>query len=85
SKGDVWVANFTGSVTALYPTDGTMSSYYVGGTPLGIAIDSKGNVWVTDTGGGFLFNSPSSNGSVIELIGAAKGPQYFPYTGPQWP
>ncbi|MCL4557148.1 MAG: NHL repeat-containing protein [Deltaproteobacteria bacterium] len=87
ASDNLWIINDTdnNNVTEI-SSDGTLLTIYSAGSrPAGLAIDSKGNVWVTDTGGGFLFNSPSSNGSVIELIGAAKGPQYWPYTGPQWP
>ena len=73
------------TVTELNPTGtviGTINSYaYTPGPPQflgGIAIDGSGNIWVTPP-------LISSSNFVIELVGVAKGPQYFPYTGPQWP
>ncbi len=86
ANGNVWVANSgDATVTELNPTGtviGTINSYaYTPGTPQflgGIAIDGSGNIWVTPP-------IISSSNFVIELVGVAKGPQYFPYTGPQWP
>ena len=77
SSGNVWVANAnSNNVTELNSSGKTVGRYYaVWGNPEGIAIDSSGNVWVA--------NSGSRN--VTELIKAAKGPQYFPYSGPRWP
>ncbi|MCL4479050.1 MAG: hypothetical protein M1381_08150 [Deltaproteobacteria bacterium] len=40
-----------------------------------MTIDASGNVWVAN------WNS----NSVTKIVGLATGPQYFPYTGPQWP
>ena len=42
---------------------------------MSIVIDTSGNVWVAN------WNS----NSVTKIVGLATGPQYFPYTGPQWP
>ena len=43
--------------------------------PQGIAIDKSGDLWITNNGGN----------TVTELAGITTGPQYFPYTGPQFP
>ncbi len=40
-----------------------------------MTIDASGNVWAT--------NYPFS--TISKIVGLATGPQYFPYTGPQWP
>ena len=44
-----------------------------------VAIDASGNVWAT------MSNGPSGQGAVMKISGAAKGPQFFPYSGPQFP
>lgn len=83
---NVWVANSgDATVTELTSTGsviGTINTYaYVPGTAQflgGMAIDALGNVWVTPP-------LISSSNFIIELMGVAKGPQYFPYQGPQWP
>ncbi len=51
------------------------NTYDSGSNPGSIAIDSSGNVRVANNG----------NNNVTELMGVAKDPEYFPYTGPQWP
>ncbi len=76
ASGNVWVANSGSSnVTELSPVGDTIGTYAVGTAPIGIAIDASGNVWVANSG----------SDSVTESIGITKGPQYFPYTGPQFP
>ena len=76
ASGNVWVTTYWSNTIRELNSDGTIiGTYAVGANPLGIAIDSTGNVWVADYG----------DNTVTELIGAATGPQYFPYTGPQWP
>ena len=76
SAGDVWVANYgSNNVTELSPTGVTIGTFAVGTNPIGIAIDSSGDVWVAN------FNS----NKVTEIISITAGPQYFPYTGPQFP
>jgi hypothetical protein len=75
-SGNVWVTNdLSNSVTELNSSGKTVGTYAVGPNPGAIAIDSSGNVWVANNGGD----------SVTELIKAAKGPEYFPYSGPRWP
>jgi streptogramin lyase len=77
ASGNVWVTNCGSSsyVTEINSSGVVIGTYSVGKNPTGIAIDTLGNVWVANTG----------SGSVTELVGAAKGPQYFPYSGPVWP
>ncbi len=80
SSGNVWVTNAgSNNVTELNSSGTTIGTYTAGfNTPIGIAIDSSGNVWVANSGN-------SGSGNVIEIMGIATGPQYFPYAGPQWP
>ncbi|MCL4558961.1 MAG: hypothetical protein M1491_10150 [Deltaproteobacteria bacterium] len=54
-------------------------TFVINGCLQGIAIDPSGNVWVTD----FDFNTDAD--TVTGLMGVAKGPQYWTYTGPVWP
>ncbi len=76
ASGNVWVTTYWSNTVRELNSAGTIiGTYAVGANPIGIAIDSTGNVWVADYG----------DNTVTELIGAATGPQYFPYTGPQWP
>ena len=63
------------TVTELNASGTIIGTYNVGFGPWGVAIDTSGNAWITD---------PSSN-LLFELVGVAKGPQYWPYTGPQFP
>ncbi len=73
---NVWVANWgDGTLTEINSSGITVGTYTVGSSPEGIAIDSSGNVWVTDYG----------DNAVDELTGITKGPQYFPYAGPEFP
>jgi sugar lactone lactonase YvrE len=76
SDGNVWVTNYYtngGAVTEIGPDGTELKSYSVDTIPIGIAIDAAGNVWTTYGDG------------VTKLIDVAKGPQYFPYKGPQFP
>ncbi|MEM3489237.1 MAG: fibronectin type III domain-containing protein [Nitrososphaerota archaeon] len=76
ASGNVWVTNnHDNTVTELSSTGTTIGTYAVGASPVDIAIDSSGNLWIADQG--------STN--VTEIVGVAKGPQHFPYTGPQFP
>ena len=76
ASGNVWVTNNgSNNVTELSPTGTTLGTYAVGSGPVGIAIDASGNVWVANGG----------SNNVTELMGITTGPQYFPYTGPQFP
>ncbi len=88
ASGNVWVAwiyETEPEVTELSPSTGQVISQY-GATSYstyqeydGIAIDASGNVWVTIQRQSFW------SSSVAEFLGAAAGPQFFPYAGPQWP
>ncbi len=76
ASGNVWVTNNgSGTVTELNIDGKTIGTYRVGVDPRGIAIDGAGNVWVANSG----------DGTITKIPGIAKGPQYFPYTGPQFP
>ena len=76
ASGNVWVTNmYSNTVTELNSSGTIIGTYAVGTTPVGIAIDSSGNVWVTNGG----------DNTVTEIAGITKGPQYFPFTGPQFP
>ena len=75
SSGNIWVANeASGTITELSSSGATLMTYNVGGNPNAIAIDHSGNVWVTN-----------QSNKVAEFLSVAKGPQFFPYSGPQWP
>ncbi len=94
SAGHIWVTNgynrgiMTGpqnsSVTELDSSGNLIHSYVTGNQPYSIAIDKSGNVWVTNFGNG-IDGSNVEESNLQVYIGAAKGPQYFPYSGPQWP
>ncbi len=73
--GNIWVVDNTniGTVTELSSNGTFIKQFGVGYYPTDIAIDAKGNVWVVVLS------------TIIEIPNAAAGPQYFPYTGPQWP
>ena len=85
SSGNVWMANWgngtagaasgDSNVMELNSSGKLIGTYVAGSDPSGIAIDSSGNVWVTNNG----------SGTVTELPGITTGPQYFPYSGPQYP
>ncbi len=77
SSGNVWVTNWGNNAVEKIPATGGNGVTYTAGfnNPEGIAIDASGNVWVANDG----------NNTVEKLEGIAKGPQYWPYTGPQWP
>ena len=75
-SGNVWVANSgSNTVTEMNASGATLQTYSVGTFPTDLAIDASGNVWVTNAGAG----------TVSELVGVATGPQFFPYSGPQFP
>jgi DNA-binding beta-propeller fold protein YncE len=78
ASGNIWVTNsgdFT--VTELSPAGETLGVYAVGSGPVGISIDAAGDVLVLTNPGGITV--------LYELVGAAKGPQYWPYPGPVFP
>lgn len=76
ASGNVWVANSgDNTITKLEPSGNYLGTYDVGVNPQDIAIDKDGDVWVTDGG----------DNTVTEFAFMTSGPEYFPYTGPQWP
>ncbi len=76
ASGNVWVSITAGSDVMELAPDGTvLKTYSVGQAHEGIALDGAGNVWVANYG----------NNTVSKIIGATKGPQYFPYSGPKFP
>jgi streptogramin lyase len=82
SAGNVWVGG-TGGITEL-SSSGTLVKTYTD-NPLdsgveGLVIDASGNVWAST-----VASASGASSGVVELTGAATGPQYFPYSGPQWP
>lgn len=81
AAGNVWISS-SGSVTELSPSGTLVATYslanpyppYPQSGPQGIAIDQAGNVWVAVQNGNM----------VAELKGIATGPEYFPFSGPQF-
>lgn len=76
TDGDIWVTNQgDNSITELNPQGIVLSSYHVGKSPWGIAIAHNGDIIVSNKG----------NNTLSIIKGAEKTPEYFPYSGPQWP
>lgn len=79
ASGNVWISS-PNSVTELSSSGALLSTYALNtfnppvGMPQGIAIDPSGNVWVV----------VPNYSNVVELKGVGSGPQYFPYSGPQF-
>ena len=74
--GNVWVTDAANATLLEFNSSGTLlATFAVGNNPGGIAIDTYGDVWVANT----------NDNTVTEWMGIAAGPQYFPYTGPQFP
>ncbi len=79
AAGNVWISS-SNSVAELSPSGALIATYSINSgsppasIPQGIAIDQSGNVWVA------LPNSVT----VVELKGVATGPEYFPFSGPQF-
>ncbi|MCL4557203.1 MAG: fibronectin type III domain-containing protein [Deltaproteobacteria bacterium] len=86
NAGNVWVDCYDKTINStlieLSSTGVVEGTYVITGSngPKGIAIDSFGNVWVTNEG-----TSGNYGSTVTELAGIADGPQFWPYTGPQFP
>jgi streptogramin lyase len=90
ASGNIWVAGSVGGmvgVVELTPSGTVLGQYSTSGwgNYPGIAIDATGNVWETIpyyyywNGTYWVYG-----GFVTEFMGATTGPQYFPYTGPQF-
>jgi len=82
ASGNVWVGG-TGGITELSASGKLLQTY--NDNPLdsgveGLAIDASGNVWAST-----VASASGASSGVVELTGAATGPQYFPYSGPVWP
>jgi len=80
--GNVWVGG-TGGITELNSSGTAVQTYTQSPLDEGverIVIDASGNVWATSG-----MSSSGTGSTVVELTGAATGPQYFAYSGPQWP
>ncbi len=77
ASGNIGITGWNlGTIVELDSSGNIVNEYSVNGTPCGIAVDTSGDVWITD-----YFNDTAT-----EFIGSyATGPQYWPYTGPQWP
>ena len=76
SSDNLWITNVNdNSLTELSPDGEIMNKYQVGTQPYAPIIDAKGNVWTVNYGGN----------NITELVCVAKGPQYFPFSGPQFP
>ena len=96
SAGNVWVTNGYGtgntgmglansSITELSPSGTIIGTYATGILTLQASPSTNaGNVWVTNFGNGTV-GTTLKDSNVQKYMGAAKGPQYFPYSGPQWP
>ena len=75
SSGNVWVIVSSSQIIELNASGVMIGAYSFAFSPSGIAIDSYGNVW---TGG-------VNTNYVAKILRVANGPQYFPYSGPQFP
>ena len=71
TSGNVWVANYNGSLSAYSPQGAAFSSTPYGSGTLaesfGLTIDTSGNIWVTN------FESPNGHGSITKFLGASSG------------
>ncbi len=74
--GNVWVTDAANAnLFEFNPSGTTLNIFSTGNNPGGVAIDVYGNVWVANT----------NDNTITEWVNVAMGPQYFPYTGPQFP
>lgn len=74
--GNVWVTDAENGTLLEFDSSGVLLSIFqVGYSPAGVTIDAYGDVWVANT----------HDNTITEWINVAIGPQYFPYTGPQFP
>jgi len=71
ASGNVWVADYTGSLSGFSPQGAAFSSAGFGSGTLaecyGLTIDTSGNIWVTN------FQAPNGYGSVTKFLGTSSG------------
>jgi streptogramin lyase len=82
SAGNVWVANTNSGTVVEMNASGTIINKFSPPDAYAVndvALDASGNVWAT------MSNGPGGQGAVMKISAAAKGPQFFPYPGPQFP
>lgn len=73
---DIWLTDSANAeLVEISPSGTLLAALPVGNNPGGVAIDVYGDVWVANT----------NDNTVTEWMGVAAGPQFFPYTGPQFP
>jgi len=74
--GNIWVVSNTLNKAVEYNASGiSLGTFATGTTPsIGLAIDASGNIWI-----------PNQGGNVTQLAGVTAGPEFFPYSGPQFP
>jgi len=76
TSGNVWSGLYSASKVKEISSSGlSLASYAIGSGCQGLAIDASGNVWA----------SSAINNKVTEYLGVSNGPQFFPYSGPQFP
>jgi len=80
NAGHVWISNtdLDGPVAEIDPASGHLVGNYndvaFSSALGGLVIDAQGNVWVANLAS-----------TLVEIVGAAKGPQAFPFAGPVFP
>jgi len=87
SAGNIWIVDDSNLRLVELSASGSMINQYPGLPTPGaaameghnIAIDAAGNIWIASG------NTATATGMLIEAPGLAHGPQYFPYSGPQYP
>jgi streptogramin lyase len=99
TSGNVWVVNNGNGTAGTAVGDSNVmelrpngrggytsaTTYTAGIYPDAIAIDASGNVWVVNRGNNGTVGTAIGDSNVTELVRAAKGPQFWPYSGPQFP